>query len=302
MKKRAISKDGPKLSTFVYGCWRLLDDPEGHDVKRIRTKIDACLESGISTFDHADIYGGYACEEAFGKAIKDSPSLLDHMEIITKCGIMLVDPARPENRIKHYNHTGNHIIKSVERSLKNLNVSVIDLLLVHRPGPLMDPEELGAALDHLKKAGKIKHYGVSNFTVPQYKMLNSCTRKKLVTNQIEMNPLNPQPFLDGTLDYLVQKQIRPMAWSPTAGGRIFTEDSQECRRLRSTLESVAGRYDMAVDQILYAWLLNHPSSPLIVLGTNQPERIQRSVDARKVRMDPQDWYEIWSAASGEEVP
>ncbi|MBU42163.1 MAG: oxidoreductase [Spirochaetaceae bacterium] len=302
MKKKALSKDGPKVSPFIYGCWRLLDDPEGSDIKRVREKIDACLESGITTFDHADIYGGYGCEEVFGNALKDSPNLRDKMEIVTKCGIMLVDPARPDNRIKHYNHSGNHVIKSAERSLKNLNVDTIDLLLIHRPGPLMDPEELGAALDHLRKAGKIKYYGVSNFTTSQFKMLNACTNKKLATNQIEMNPVHQDPFLDGTLDYMVQKQIRPMAWSPTAGGAIFNDSSPQFVRLRETLQEIAGRYGMEMDQVLYSWLLMHPSQPAVVLGTNRPERIKKSIEARSRQLEYQDWYAIWSAASGEEVP
>ncbi len=302
MKKKALSKDGPKVSPFIYGCWRLLDDPEGSDIKRVREKIDACLESGITTFDHADIYGGYGCEEVFGNALKDSPNLRDKMEIVTKCGIMLVDPARPENRIKHYDHGGNHVIKSVERSLKNLNVDVIDLLLIHRPGPLMDPEELGAALDHMRTSGKIKYYGVSNFTVSQFKMLNSCTERKLATNQVEMNPLYQEPFLDGTLDYLIQKQIRPMAWSPTAGGRIFNDTSEASVRVRDAVQEIAARYGMEMDQVLYSWLLMHPSNPAIILGTNKPERIRRAVESKTRHLDKQDWYAIWSAGNGQEVP
>lgn len=302
MKKIKLCKDGPKLSPFVYGCWRLLDDPDGTDTKRIREKIDACLESGITSFDHADIYGGYGCEEVFGNALKESPGLKDQIEIVTKCGIMLVDSARPENRIKHYNHSKKHIISSVERSLKNLHVDKIDLLLIHRPGPLMNPEELADALDSLRKSGKIKHYGVSNFTTSQFKMLNAFTKKNLVTNQIEMNPLYQEPFLDGTLDYLVQKKIRPMAWSPTAGGRIFTDSSPEVSRLRETVQSVANRYGAQIDQILYSWLLRHPSQPVVVLGTNKPERIKQATAALKIQLDEQDWYEIWSAATGEEVP
>lgn len=302
-KLQALARKTPPLSPFVYGCWRLLEDPEGADPARVRAKIDACLEVGISSFDHADIYGGYQCEELFGRALQDAPrSLRDSLQIVTKCGIMLVDPARPDNRIKHYNHSRKHVIASAERSLKNLGIERIDLLLIHRPGPLMDPEELAAGLDRLRNDGKIRAYGVSNFTPSQFKLLESFTKKKLATNQLELHPMNPAPFLDGSLDLLLQKGVRPMAWSPTAGGRIFTDDGPDFARLRACLTEIAQRYGAEIDQILYAWLFRHPSRPAIVLGTNRLERIKSSVKALDLKLDVQDWYAIWSAAAGVEVP
>lgn len=300
MKRTQLRSEGPEVSRLVYGVWRLLEDPAGAGTARVRAKIDACLEAHITTFDHADIYGGYRCEEAFGAALKEAPQLRERMELITKCGIKLVDPARPEHRIKHYDTSRSHIIGSVEHSLRLLGTDYVDVLLIHRPSPLMDPDEIAEAFHTLKRDGKLLHLGVSNFTVTQYDLLVS--RIPLVTNQLEIHPLRLDPFLDGSIDRCLEHRTRPMAWSPTAGGAIFTSDEPRARRVRATLEELADKYGHTSDQMLYAWLLHHPAEIIPVLGTNQIERIRSASGALDILLDPQDWFAVWSASTGAEVP
>ena len=297
-----MAPHGPEVSRFAYGVWRILDDPAGAAPAEVLKKIDACLELGITTFDHADIYGGYGCETAFGAALKQRPALKQELEIITKCDIMLVDPARPQNRIKHYDSSAAHIQSSAERSLQNLGVDVIDVLLLHRPDPLMDADETARALTALRETGKIRHAGVSNFTPSQFDLLQSRLNFPLVTNQIEINLLRLEPFLDGTLDQCQRLRIAPMAWSPTAGGASFTAETEAARRIRSVAAKLAEKYATTPDAILYAWLLRHPANIVCVLGTNRVDRIASAVGAFAIRLELQDWYELWSASTGVEVP
>lgn len=300
-----LAPGGPEISRLCYGVWRLLDDPEGADEKRVTSKIEKCLELGITAFDHADIYGGYGCEQAFGAALRANPGLRDKLQLVTKCGIMLVDPARPDNRIKHYDYTRQHIVASVEQSLKNLHTERIDVLLLHRPSPLLDPDAVAAAVGELRAAGKLDHIGVSNFTPSQLSMLASRLDTPIVTNQVELHPLHLAPFLDGTLDQCIERRIAPMAWSPTAGGSLFRDDFSDHGaggRVRKKLAELAGKYDASTDQIIYAWLLGHPARIVPVLGTNRPERIASAARAMDIDLDIQDWFGIWSAATGTEVP
>lgn len=296
------SAGGPEVSRLAYGVWRLTEDPDGSAPTQVLAKIDACLEAGITTFDHADIYGGYACEALFGRAVQERPALKDDIEIITKCGIMLVDPARPGNRIKHYNLTSKHIIESADRSLQNMGVDVLDVLLLHRPSPMMDPDAAASAFTILKQQGKIKHAGVSNFTPSQFALLQSRLDFPLVTNQIEIHLLRLDPFLDGSLDQCQEYRIAPMAWSPTGGGRIFTGTGVREVRVRNKLENLAAKYGASMDQILYAWLHRHPSNIVTVLGTNNVERIRSAAGSFAVELELQDWFELWSASTGAEVP
>ena len=300
-----MAPSGPEVSRFAYGVWRLLDDPEGAAEKRVTAKIEACLQAGITTFDHADIYGGYACEAAFGAALAANPGLRDRLELVSKCGIMLVDPARPENRIKHYDYTRQHIVASVERSLRNLHTETLDVLLLHRPSPLLDPDEVGAAMDELRAAGKVKHFGVSNFTPGQLAMLASRTGQPIVTNQVEIHPLRLEPFLDGTLDQCLERNIAPMAWSPTAGGSLFrahVPPDSAAGRVRGALRKLAEKYGASTDQVIYAWLLGHPARIVPVLGSNRLERIASAANALQLELAPEDWFSVWSASTGTPVP
>lgn len=297
-----MGSDGPEISRLSYGVWRLLDDPEGADIQRVLAKIETCLEHGITTFDHADIYGGYACEEAFGRALKAQPALRERIELITKCGIMLHADARPKNRIKHYDYSRAHIVSSVERSLRNLGVERIDVLLLHRPSPLLAPAEVAEAVTALRSAGKLGYLGVSNFTPSQVSVLAAALDAPLVANQIELHPLRLDPFLDGTLDQCLERGITPMAWSPTAGGRLFRADEPVAARVQSVLATLSDTYQASADQLLYAWLLQHPAGIVPVLGTNRLERIASAARSLAITLELQDWFAIWSAATGNEVP
>lgn len=301
LRRVALSSEGPELSRLAYGVWRLLDDPEGSGPVRVREKIDACLAQGITTFDHADIYGGYRCEAAFGAALAEAPGLRDRIEIVTKCGIK-PQGMRPGHRVQHYDYAGDTILASAHDSLRNLHTDRIDVLLLHRPSPLLDPDVVAESFSKLRAEGSVRHFGVSNFTPGQLSMLQSRLDFPLVTNQVEIHLLRLDAFLDGTLDQCIERRIAPMAWSPTAGGRIFQGDDETARRVRSTLEALADKYSAGVDQLLYAWLLRHPSRMVVVLGTNREERIESAVGAHAVDLELQDWFAVWSASTGEPVP
>lgn len=297
-----MAPQGPEVSRLAYGVWRLMQDPWGSGVQRILEKIHACLDCGITTFDHADIYGGYQCEEAFGAALRAEPALRQRMELVTKCGIMLVNPARPAHRLKHYDYSRQHLVASVEQSLRHLATDHIDVLLLHRPSPLLNPAEVAEAAQALVTQGKVRHLGVSNFTPSQFDMLASWLPFPLVTNQVELHPLRPEPFLDGTLDQCLRQRITPMAWSPLAGGRLLTGEGAAERRVREALGLLAQKHEALPEQVLYAWLLHHPSRIIPVLGSHQPGRITAAARALSIRLDTQDWFSVWSAAQGNEVP
>ncbi|WP_224371138.1 aldo/keto reductase [Hyalangium versicolor] len=297
-----MAPGGPEVSRLAYGVWRLFNDGQQADVQRVLAQIQTCLDCGITTFDHADIYGGYRCEEAFGAALRANPSLRQRMELVTKCGIMLVDPARPQNRIKHYDYSRQHIVASVERSLRNLATDYIDVLLLHRPSPLLDPDEVAEAIRQLIAQGKVRYLGVSNFTPSQFDALSSRLDQPLVTNQVELHPLRLEPFLDGTLDQCLQRRILPMAWSPLAGGRLLKGEGGAEGRVRAVLSELGRQHGVDLDQVIYAWLLRHPSTIIPVLGTQRLERITSAAKALSLKLDTQEWFAVWSASSGREVP
>ncbi|WP_093524770.1 aldo/keto reductase [Stigmatella erecta] len=297
-----MAPQGPEVSRLIYGVWRLLEDPQGASPERVLGKLHACLDLGITTIDHADIYGGYRCEEVFGHALRTSPGLRQRLELVTKCGIMLTNPARPRNWIQHYDYSRGHLIGSVEQSLRNLATDYIDVLLLHRPSPLLDPAEVAEALRLLVEQGKVRHVGVSNFTPAQFDMLSSYLPLPLVTNQVELHPLRPEPFLDGTLDHCLKHRILPMGWSPLAGGRLMTGQGEAEGKIREVLHGLGHKYGVAADTVAYAWLLRHPARILPVIGTNQPERIAGAARALSLPLDTQDWFAVWRAAMGREVP
>jgi len=257
------------------------------------------LDLGVTTIDHADIYGGYQCEEAFGNALCLEPSLRDRMEIVSKCGIALT--AKPEHALNHYNTGKAHIIASAEDSLRKLATDHLDLLLIHRPDPLMDADEVADAFISLKQAGKVKHLGVSNFSARQFELLQSRLPFPLVTNQLEISPLNQSTTLDGTLDLCQQLRIKPMAWSCLGGGRLF--DGQEYAPLRAELEQI--RHEVGaqnIEQLVYAWVMMLPSQPLPLIGSGKRERIAAAVAAESIALTRQQWFRIRKAALGYDVP
>jgi len=298
--KLRISPSGPIFSRIVAGVWKWGAWGWNLNTQQHLTLIKKCLEYDVTTFDHADIYGGYTSEGDFGKALKLEPSLRDKMQIVTKCGIKLITPNRPSHKIKSYDTGKKHLIWSVENSLKQLQTDRIDLFLIHRPSPLMDGDEIAETIELLKKQGKILHFGVSNFRPRQFQFLNS--RTEIVTNQIELHLMKPKPFFDGTLDLMQQHKISPMAWSPLTSGRIFKDiDSKPVRRIIKASESMLEKYNCELDQLLLAWLFRHPSNILPVLGTARAERVKAAVDALNIELTREEWFELWEASNGNEV-
>lgn len=300
MTRIQLTEGGPIFSRIVAGIMRLRE--WDMDTSALVNFIYQCLDLGITTFDHADIYGSYRVEELFGKALAAEPSLRDRIELVTKCGIQLLSPNRPDTRVKHYDTSREHIIASAERSLRNFRTDVLDLLLIHRPDPLMDADEVAGALGELRAAGKIRHAGVSNFTPRQFDLLQSRLDFPLVTNQIELSVLHLNPLHDGTLDQLQQLRVPPMAWSPVAGGRLFDPTNERARRVRGVLAAVGQELGASVDQVALAWLLRHPARVLPVMGTGKIERLREAAAAENVMLDRQQWFAVWEASAGHEVP
>lgn len=288
------------ISQLVLGLWRL--DEWGYSAEDLATLLAQCVEMGITTFDHADIYGDYRCESLFGDAIKQMPVLKQQCEIVTKCNIKLISEARPAHRVKSYDTSAAHIVASARSSLKQLNVDRIDLLLLHRPDPLMQPAEVAEAFSTLHQAGDVAHFGVSNHTPGQIDMLTSYLDQPLVTNQVESSLLQTNALDDGTFDHALQHRYRPMIWSPFAGGALFQSEEPAAQRVRAAMEQISERLGGAsVDQIALAWLLRHPVGCVPVLGSGKLPRIQAAAKALSLSLSRDDWFELLEAARGHEV-
>lgn len=290
---------GPvSLSRLVYGMWRLGDDPDT-SAAHVQRKIEACLAQGVTTMDQADIYGGYSAEAIFGTALRAEPGLRDRVEIITKCGIIAPAGRHSAARVKYYDTSRAHIFASVAASLKDMATDRIDLLLIHRPDPMMDAEETGRALDDLVSAGKVRAVGVSNFRPWDFELLQAAMHTPLVTNQIELSLGRREPFTNGEIAFL-QRLSRPvMAWSPLGGGQLLADARGP---LQEKLESLARDACTSWSAVAVAWLLAHPARILPVLGTNSLSRIAAIDDALKVQIDRQTWFELYTLALGAEVP
>lgn len=301
MMKREKLLPTLSFSKLIQGFWRL-EDWKMSKEERL-TFIESCLDLGITTFDHADIYGNYTCEELFGEALALKPSLRSQMEIVTKCGIQPKSSKDPNNKVNHYNTSKERIISQAEHSLQNLGVDSIDVLLIHRPDPFMDPGEVAEAFEQLNRDGKVKHFGVSNFLPSQFNMLQSYLKEPLVTNQIEVSPLQLEHFEKGTIDLMQEKRIKPMIWSPLSGGRIFKEETEEVKRIRTVLNEIAEECGAeSIDLIMYAWLMVHPASMMPVVGTGKIERVKKAVEALEINLTRQQWFRILESAQGHPVP
>lgn len=289
--------EGLEFSQLVYGMWRLADDADT-SIKHVDAKMRATLDQGITTFDQADIYGGYTAEDLMGTALKASPSLRQQMEIITKCDIVIDAGRHAGARVKHYDTTSGHINESVNQSLIALGTDYVDVLLIHRPDPLMDHHETGAALDALVDAGKVRAVGVSNFRPWDWNLLQSAMRYPLVTNQIELSLKEIAPFTNGDLAFHQQHGHTIMAWSPLGGGDLMTGSGE----LANRLDAIAKRHEVDRAAVATAFLLAHPAKIAPVMGTNNLGRISALSDAVKVEIDRQDWFSLYEAALGQEVP
>ena len=263
----------------------------------MQSLIEHCLDVGITTFDHADIYGGYTTEAEFGRALSSSGVNREAIQLISKCGIQYLSDNR-KNKVKHYNYSKDYIIWSVEESLKHLQTEYLDLLLLHRPSPLMHPDTIAEAITVLKSQGKIRDFGVSNFTRSQMDMLG--LRMDIDVNQIEFSLTAHAAMHNGTLDYMLTNGIRPMSWSPL--GSVFREDTEQTRRIHKQLGALLEKYNATEDQLLLAWILKHPSRVIPVIGTTHKERLKQAMDATKIDLDIEDWFLILVACQGHKVP
>ncbi len=288
------------FSRIVQGFWRLADWNKTN--KELLYFIEQCMDMGITTFDHADLYGGYTCEELFGKALVLKPELRKNMQIVTKCGIKYVCEKHPEYKIKHYDTSKKHIIHSVESSLRNFNTDYLDVLLIHRPDPFMDPVEVAEAFHQLNKDGKVSNFGVSNFSPSQFNMLSSYLDFPLVTNQVEISPICLNAFEDGTMEHCLEKRISPMAWSPLGGGSIFSSEEEKAVRLRKTFKSIGEELGIhSIDKLIYAWLLIHPAKIIPIVGSGNIDRVKAAVKALEVDLTRQQWFEVLQSSTGKKV-
>jgi predicted oxidoreductase len=278
--------------------WRLGDDADTSPA-HVQAKIEACLEQGITSMDTADIYGGYMAEEIFGQAMRKAPQLRDQVEIVTKCGIIAPAGRHAMASVKHYDTSRAHITQSVEDSLRLMEIERIDLLLIHRPDPMMDHQDTGAILDDLVASGKVGSVGVSNFKRHDWELLQSAMSTQLATNQIEMSLIANQAFTNGDLAFLQEKGVVPMAWSPLAGGALF-ENSHA--GLLKALSGIGKETGVDAAAVAVAWLLAHPAGIVPVLGTNNLSRIKTISHALKVQIDRQRWFTLFALACGQEVP
>lgn len=267
------------------------------DKKNMQRLIHHCIAEGITSFDHADIYGGYTTEADFGNALIDSDITRENIQLISKCGIQYICEQR-NNTVKHYNYSADYIVWSVEQSLKNLRTEYLDLLLLHRPSPLMHPDHIANAITQLKRQGKIKHFGVSNFTPSQINLISTST--SIDVNQIEFSLTQHSAMHDGTLDHMISDAILPMAWSPL--GSVFKEDTEQTRRIHKQLGALLDKYNATEDQLLLAWILKHPSHIHPVIGTTEEHRITNSAKAIKIDLELEDWFLILVACQGHKVP
>lgn len=297
LQPQAIAPQGPSFSPLIAGYWRLME--WGMTPQQVLQFIEHHLSLGITTVDHADIYGDYQCEAAFGDALRLAPGLREKLQIVTKCGI--ATRAKPEHRIGHYITEASHILHSAENSLRYFNTDYLDLLLIHRPDPLMDADEIAEAFTALHQSGKVRHFGVSNFTASQFTLLQSRLPFSLVTNQLEISPLEQTSLLDGSLDQCQQGRIRPMAWSCLGGGRLFNDP--HFQPLRDELEQVKQEIGASnIEQVVYAWVMKLPSRPLPIIGSGKMERVSEAAAACQLTLDRQQWFRIRKAGIGYDVP
>jgi len=301
VEKVTIAHRGPDFSELVQGYWRIGE--WGMTPQERLTFLKQHVELGITTVDHADIYGNYQCESLFGEALALEPSIREQLQIVTKCDIKLCGAQNPEQKINHYDTSSAHIYQSVNNSLERLGVSDIDVLLIHRLDVLMDADEVAEAFNELHKVGKVKHFGVSNFTPSQFDLLQSRLSKPLVTNQVEINPLNFEVAHDGTLDQMQLLRTSPMAWSCLGGGEIFAGQSEQAVRVRKVLEEIRDEIGAeSIDQVIYAWVRKLPSKPIPIIGSGKIERVKSAVAALDLELTREQWYRVWVASKGHGVP
>ena len=295
LKKQTMNKTS--LSPIIAGTmnWGVWD--KNLTQKEMESMIHICLENKITTFDHADIYGSYTTESDFGKAFAASKIDREKLQLISKCGIQMLAENR-NNKIKHYDYSKQHIITSVEQSLRNLHTDYLDVFLLHRPSPLMQADEIAAAVEQLKKEGKILDFGLSNFTTSQTELIRQKTAVSY--NQVQFSATNFEPMVDGSFDYMQMNSIQPMSWNPL--GCVFREDIPQTHRLKKLLATLVSKYHLGSDTLLLSWVLKHPAKVIPIAGTVNVARIQSLMKAVELELEKEDWFAIWTESMGEDVP
>nr|WP_294784352.1 aldo/keto reductase [uncultured Flavobacterium sp.] len=291
MSKTVLS---PIISgTMNWGVW-----DKNLTTKEMENMIQVSIENKITTFDHADIYGSYTTEADFGKAFHASKIAREKLQLITKCGIKMIAEKRPENTIKHYDYSKDYVIKSVEKSLKNLKTDYVDVFLLHRPSPLMQADEIAEAVEKLKGEGKIIDFGLSNFTSSQTELIRQKT--EVSYNQVQFSATHFEAMTDGSLDYMQTHGICPLSWNPL--GTVFREDTKQTRRLKKLFLGLLEKYHLGADTLLLSWILKHPAGIIPIAGTVNVARIQSLSKAVELEMDTEDWFAIWTESMGNDVP
>lgn len=292
IKSKTLTYSKIIAGTMTWGSWgKQLNKSE------MIKLMHHCISCGISTFDHADIYGGYTNEIDFGSAFLESGINREDIQLISKCGIQYLTEKRA-NKIKHYNYDKDYIIWSAENTLNNLKTEYLDLFLLHRPSPLMHPDEVSEAITTLKQQGKIKNFGVSNFTPSQIELISKNT--EVTVNQIEFSLTQHKAMYDGTLDQLLLKNLTPMSWSPL--GSVFKEDTELTKRIKQQLNQFTEKYNASMDQLLLAWIFKHPSGIHPVIGTTNETRIKKAAEAVDINLELEDWFFILESSQGHKVP
>ena len=279
------------IGTMRWGIWGA-----NHSKEKVQKLIETCLSEGLYTFDHADIYGDYTTEKLFGDALSEMHIKREEIQLIYKCGIEM--PCKNRNyQIKSYNYSKEHIIKSVEKSLENLQTNYLDILLLHRPSPLMNPREIAETFDELREQKKVRHFGVSNFSVSQFELINDAF--PIIANQMEISLNKTDAFYNGTLDQMLLKKLRPMAWSVM--GNYFTQPSAQNTRIKKILNELCIKYEAKENQILLAFLMLHPAKILPVIGTSKPQTIKDLKKSMDMKLEREDWFRLLEAVEGKEV-
>lgn len=295
MEKVYVSDAGPKVSPAIYSFWRW-SNLSGNGTTEMERVVGLCLELGINTFDHAEVYGDYRCEEMFGEVMKRKSFKREEVVLFSKCGTLLRHASRPEIRVAHVNTSAARINESVEASLRKLNTEYLDIFLLDQLDQLSNLEETALALERLKTSGKVKNIGVSNFSVFQHQLLAAYSRIPIVTNHIELNLLHTNALDNGQVDYIKQRYMRPMATSPLADGWIQDGTDEQAVRVRKVLTELGEKYKANIESIAVAWLVKLGALPLI--GTSDEDRIRNIANAFGVQLDIQDWYMLYNASKG----
>ncbi len=278
--------------TMTWGVWG-----SHFNTNEMMSLIQHCVDMGITSFDHADIYGDYTTEAAFGEAWHKCNRSRDSIQLISKCGIQL-EGGKRKNVIKHYNYSKNYIVESVEQSLKYLHTDYLDLLLLHRPSPLMQPYEIAAAINQLKQQGKILDFGLSNFTSVQTEYIQKAI--KVNYHQIEFSITHFEAMLDGSLEHMQLHQIKPMCWAPL--GKVMKANDEQSKRILEAIHPMTEKYEVGIATLLLAWIMKHPACITPVFGSTSATRINELKKSTAIEMETSDWFTLWSAAMGKPVP